>query len=79
VPLACTIAILKHGLYDIDQLINRTLVYGVVTATLGLGYAMTVLVLGDCLAATAPAWPWRAPRWRSPRRSSRCAAASSTQ
>jgi hypothetical protein len=38
VPIATGIAILKHRLYDVDLLINRTLVYGALTAMLALVY-----------------------------------------
>ncbi len=38
IPLSAGIAILKYRLYDIDLVINRTLVYGSLTALLGLAY-----------------------------------------
>jgi hypothetical protein len=38
VPLTTDIALLKHRLYDIDRIINRTLVYGILTALLLLIY-----------------------------------------
>jgi hypothetical protein len=49
IPVAVGLAILRYRLYDIDQVINRTLVYGLVTAVLGLGYAGVVVTLGQLL------------------------------
>jgi hypothetical protein len=46
-PAAIGTAILRYQLYDIDRLINRTLVYGLLTILLGLGYAVSVLVFGQ--------------------------------
>jgi hypothetical protein len=49
VPVAAGVAILRYRLYAIDRLVNRTLVYGLVTAVLGGVYAGLVLALGEVL------------------------------
>jgi hypothetical protein len=51
VPIAIGIAILKYRLYDINLLINRTLVYGSLTATLLGIYVGTIVVLQELLRA----------------------------
>jgi hypothetical protein len=45
IPVAIGIAILKYRLYNIDTLINRTLVYGALTALLAAGYFATIMAL----------------------------------
>ena len=59
IPAAIGIAILRYRLYDIDRLINRTLVFGLLTAVLGMVYAGAVLVLGQLfggLGGEPPSW-----------------------
>ena len=45
IPLSIAVAVLRYHLYDIDTLINRTLVYGSVTAALVALYPVVIVVL----------------------------------
>jgi signal transduction histidine kinase len=44
--VAVGVAVTRHGLYGIERLINRTLVYGALTIALAAAYALVVLVAG---------------------------------
>jgi hypothetical protein len=49
VPIAVGFAVLRYRLYNIDLLINRTLVYGTLTILLGTTYFGSVVVLQQLL------------------------------
>jgi hypothetical protein len=56
---ALAVAVLRHGLYEIDVIINRTLVYGLLTALLAGVYASAVLILGQVFGGVGgdlPSW-----------------------
>jgi hypothetical protein len=56
--VAAAVAVLRYRLYDIDRLINRTLIYGLLTAILGLGYAAgsLVFILVTGVGSGPPSW-----------------------
>ena len=49
IPVAIGVAILKHRLYDIDLIINRALVYGLLTAGLTIAYLVMVTLFQNVL------------------------------
>jgi hypothetical protein len=53
------IGIFRYRLWDIDRLVNRTLVYGLLTAVLGAVYVGLVLILGQLfggIGTKTPSW-----------------------
>jgi hypothetical protein len=45
IPVSVAVAVLRYRLYDIDLIINRTIVYGATTAVLGATFTAIVLLL----------------------------------
>jgi hypothetical protein len=51
IPVAVGFAILRYRLYDIDQIINRTLVYGLLTAGITVVYLAIVVGIGTLIGS----------------------------
>jgi hypothetical protein len=59
IPVSAGIAILRYRLYDIDRIINRSLVYGLLTALLGGMYVGVILLCGQLFGGITddpPSW-----------------------
>jgi hypothetical protein len=54
VPVACGFAILRHGLFEIDRLISRTIAYAIVTGLLVGVFIATVLFATRVLPFSSP-------------------------
>ena len=52
VPVACGIAILKHGLYDLDLVISKAVVYAVLAAFFTIVYVAVVVGIGSAIGST---------------------------
>jgi serine phosphatase RsbU (regulator of sigma subunit)/anti-sigma regulatory factor (Ser/Thr protein kinase) len=49
IPIALTVVLVRYRLWDIDRVINQTLVYGTVTGVLGFAYVASVVLLPNLL------------------------------
>ncbi|MDF2647342.1 MAG: sensor histidine kinase [Paenibacillus sp.] len=47
IPITLSFAILRHRLWDIDPLVNRTIVYGALSLSIVLIYSLSVIYLGN--------------------------------
>ena len=51
IPVAITLAVLRHGLFDIDVVISRSLTFGALAAFIGAVYVGLVVGIGELLGA----------------------------
>jgi serine phosphatase RsbU (regulator of sigma subunit) len=49
IPVTLTVVLVRYRLWEIDRVINQTLVYGTLTGVLGLAYVASVVLLQDLL------------------------------
>jgi signal transduction histidine kinase len=60
-PLAVGTAVLQHRLYEVDVLVNRALLYGLLTSAVAAVYVLVVAGTGAMLNARGAGWlPWLA-------------------
>ncbi len=53
-PAALAVAVDRHHLFELDRLVNRSLVYGGLTGGIVLTYAATVALIGGMIPGNAP-------------------------
>jgi signal transduction histidine kinase len=53
-PIALGMAVSRHHLFDLDTIVNRSLVYGGLTAGILLTYALAVTLIGGLIPGNAP-------------------------
>jgi signal transduction histidine kinase len=60
-PVAVGVAVLQHRLYEVDVLVNRTLLYALLTGAVAGVYVLVVAGVGAALGAQDAGWlPWAA-------------------
>jgi signal transduction histidine kinase len=60
-PVSVGVAVLQHRLYEVDVLVNRTLLYALLTGAVAAVYVLVVAGVGAALGAQDAGWlPWAA-------------------